>query len=323
VIEALADKLERYYVFPDVGGRIITHLRARLAAGKYDGIEAGGVFCDTLTEDLRAINNDLHLRVRHSVDPRPLYVEEDISDNPERIEEYRQEAAARNFGFHKVEILPGNIGYLEQWRLDDAKFASATAIASMNLLASTRALIIDLRANGGGDPVLVALLCTFLFDGEPRHLNSFYSREDDKTRQFWTLPWVPGPRYLDKPVYVLTAKRTASGAEELAYNLQQMQRATIVGATTAGAAHPVGLYQLTPHFEASISNARAINPLTGTNWEGVGVIPDVPVAPEQALTTAHRMALEHILAHLDDLLPVPRTDLDREAREALDALGRT
>jgi C-terminal processing protease CtpA/Prc len=289
VLDALAEKLTRYYVFPDVAGRIVTRLRARQTAGEYDTIELAEAFSETLTEDLRAINNDLHLRIRHSVEPRPLYAEEDVYDNPERIEEYRQEAAARNFGYRKVEILDGNIGYLEQWRLDDAHFAAEAAIAAMNLLANTRVLIIDLRANGGGDPVHVALLCTYLFAGEPRHLNSFYSREDDRTQQFWTLPYVPGPRYLDKPVYVLTARRTASGAEELAYNLQQMGRATIVGEKTAGAAHPVGLYQLTPHFEAHISNARAINPLTGTNWEGVGVIPDVPVDAEQALETALRV----------------------------------
>ena len=267
---------------------------------------------------MREISNDLHLRALYRATPRPRYVEDDIGQNAERYAEYARAAARRNFGFERVERLPGNIGYLEQRALDDARLASETAVAAMRLLATTDALIIDLRRNGRADPRLVALLCSYLLPAEPLHLNTFYARDDNSFEQFWTSPWLPVPRYLDMPVYLLTSRHTGSGAEELAYNLQTLKRATLLGETTAGAAHPVRLHQLTPHFEVYIAFGRAINPRTGTNWEGVGVMPDIALPAEQALVHAQKLALQHALTLADS--DPERDELAREARTALEHL---
>lgn len=165
----------------------------------------------------------------------------------------------------------------------------------MNFLANTSALIIDLRKNHGGEPALVALMCSYFFAAEPIHLNSLYWRATESTQQFWTLPYVPGKRYLNKPVYVLTSHETFSGAEEFTYNLQNLKRATIIGETTGGGAHPGDIYQLDAHFEIFIPTGRAINPISGTNWEGVGVLPDIETPQEEALNVAHIMALKKVL----------------------------
>jgi C-terminal processing protease CtpA/Prc len=189
----------------------------------------------------------------------------------------------------------------------------------MNFLAHTNALIIDLRQCRGGNPGMVALISSYLFDGEPLHLNSLYWREEDFTQQYWTLPYVPGKRYSDKPVYVLTSPATFSAGEEFAYNLQTRQRATLVGATTGGGAHPGSPYRLHPHFEVFIPVGRAINPVTNDNWEGKGVIPDITVAQEKALNVAHRLALETIIENCGKPTSVPLKRLLAEAQAALAA----
>jgi hypothetical protein len=317
VVAALCARLRGNYVFPTIGEAMAAHIETRDAAGAY-AARGGQTLADMLTDDMREISNDLHLRVRYRAQPRPRYIEDDIGQNADRYAEYGRDAARRNYGFERVERLPGNIGYLEQRALDDARLASETALAALRLLAPTDALILDLRRNGGGDPRLVALLCSALLPSEPTHLNTFYARDDNSFEQFWTLPWLPVPRYLDKPVYVLTSRRTASGAEELAYNLQTLKRATLIGETTAGAAHPVRLHQLSPHFEANIAFGRAINPVTGANWEGVGVVPDIALPAEHAFAHAQQLALRHALA-LADADP-EREELAREARAALEQL---
>src|SRR6185295_4025347 len=143
-------------------------------------------------------------------------------------------------------------------------------------------------------------LCTYFFDGRPVHLNDLYWRASDATQQFWTLSYVPGRRYVNKDVYVLTSGRTFSAAEEFSNNLKTLKRATIVGETTGGGANPGGMARLSDHFAAFVPTGRAINPITKTNWEGTGVEPDVKVPKEQALKTAYIMALNKIVAATKD-----------------------
>lgn len=317
VIEGVVSRLRARYVFSEVGERMEAHIRARVEAGDYDRITTAKALAELLTDDMREISNDGHLRVRYSVEPRPIHEQETIFDNPDRVEEYHQIARQANYGYRKVERLAGNVGYIEQDGLYGVTQAAATAMAAFNLIADTDALIIDLRANGGGDPRHVALICSYLLPEEPVHLNSFYSREDDGIQQFWSWPWLPGRRYLDKPVWVLTSSETFSGAEELAYNLKTLGRATLVGETTGGGAHPVNMYQINQHFEISIPFARAVNPVTGGNWEGTGVTPDIHVPASDALDTAYVLALRAVLDRLDGYLDRPRAALEREVREAL------
>src|SRR5262249_36093703 len=197
---------------------------------------------------------------------------------PEEQAHFREFLRTSNCGFEKIERLPGNVGYLEFRQFAPPGICADTASAAMNFLANADAVIIDLRRNGGGDPAMVALISSYLFDAEPVHLNDLYFRPDNSTRQWWTLPYVPGKRLgSKKDVFVLTSKRTFSAAEEFTYNLKSLNRATIVGETTGGGAHPGGSRRINDHFAIWVPSGRAINPITKTNWEGTGVTPDIDV----------------------------------------------
>ena len=167
---------------------------------------------------------------------------------------------------------------------------------------------------------MVALICSYFFDAEPVHLNSLYWRASDSTQQYWTLPYVPGKRYLNKPLYILTSRETFSGAEEFTYNLKNLKRATVIGEVTGGGAHPGDFYKVHAHFGVFIPTGRAISPITGTNWEGTGVIPDSEMPQEQALQAAHIMALKQLLENMDDKPTEAQQCLVKEAKDALTEL---
>ena len=188
-------------------------------------------------------------------------------------------------------MLPGNIGYLRFDAFLPTPVAGRAAVAAMGFLSGADAIIFDLRNNGGGSPTMIQLLSSYLFD-EPTHLNDIYFRDGDRRNQFWTLPWIEGARRPDVPVYVLTSARTFSAAEEFTNNLKVLKRATIVGETTGGGANPGRTYDVGRRFETVVSTGRSINPTTGTNWEGIGVEPDVKVPAAEALLTAQAAALD-------------------------------
>ncbi|MDK2123074.1 S41 family peptidase [Parachitinimonas caeni] len=316
VIQQLSARLRTDYVFPKVAEAMIASLQTESRQGRFDAMTEGPAFADSLTQSLQAVSQDKHLRVRFHAQPQPERQDAAVPTPVELAEQARQNRRS-NHGVSKVERLTGNIGYL---KLDAFVTASdsarETAAATMNLLANTDALIIDLRENGGGDPEMVQLWCSYLFGPTPVHLNDLYFRIPDRTEAFWTLKDVAGKRYLDKPVWVLTAKRTFSGAEEFSYNLKNLKRATLVGESTGGGAHPGDVVRLHPHFSAFIANGRAINPITGSNWEGTGVKPDIAVPAADALRTAHRLTLEQLAKSAQD------SQLRQEAQTALQALDK-
>jgi C-terminal processing protease CtpA/Prc len=221
-----------------------------------------------------------------------------------------------NFGIRRVERLDGNVGYLDLRRVAMAANAGPAVAAAMELVAGTYALIFDLRHNGGGAPDGVALWCSYLLTEEPTHLNDIFHADTGQTRQFWSLPYVPGTRYVDRPVYVLTSRHTFSGGEELCYNLQALGRAELIGETTGGGAHPTRGFRISPAVHIGIPFARSVNPVTGTNWEGTGVVPDVAVPEAEAYDVAYGKALRHVL-DLDDVAP----QIAAEARDALAGLA--
>jgi C-terminal processing protease CtpA/Prc len=314
VIEGLLSKLHAYYIFPDVAEEIEQAIRRRLSNGEYDALTTGDTLCEALTAHLQEVSHDKHLRVFYSVEPQPIRA--DGEPRPEEHEEFRQFGVLHNFGVAKVERLSGNIGYLDLRGFFPAEFGAETAVAAMNVLANTNALIVDVRQNGGGDPAMIALISSYLFT-QPTHLNSLYWRQGDRTQQFWTMPYVPGPRYGDKPVYVLTSGDTFSGAEEFAYNLKNLKRATLIGEVTRGGAHPVDRYAINEHVAATIPVGRAINPITQTNWEGTGVLPDIEVPRDDALKVAHHAALTKVLEAIGDASTGPFKGLKEEAETAL------
>ena len=294
VIHAVLKRLNESYVFPEVASQMERSIRSRMQRGEYDRINSSSVLAQTLTAHLADIAKDKHLAVDFSADPIPA-ISEQKEPSPEDRERFRRIASAANFGFEKLERLNGNIGYMELDGFVTTELGAETAIAAMQFLANTDALIIDLRYNGGGVPGIAQLIISYFFSENPIHYHSIYWRQGDRTEQFWTLPYVPGKRYVGKPVYILMGKRTLSAPESFAYSLQAQKRATIVGEVSAGGANPGGLFRISEHFQVFVPTGRAINPVTGTNWEGTGVRPDIETNFAGALKTAHLTALRTLL----------------------------
>ena len=301
VISGAIKNLEEFYVFPDTAKKMETTLHQRNKHGDYNAMIDGFKFAEALTADLRGVSHDKHLSVIFS----PQTLAEMPMAWPPALSPPPDEAALKwirsvNCLFDKVQVLPGNIGYLYFHAFMDPKVCGETAAAAMTFLGNSDALIVDLRENGGGDPAMIALISSYLFD-QPTHLNDLWERKRNTTQQWWTSPYVPGKPLGGKvPVYVLTSKDTFSGAEEFAYNLKNLKRATIVGEVTGGGAHPATERRLDEHFLMVVPFARAINPVSETNWEGVGVEPDVKARREIALEVAEKMALEKLAPSVSD-----------------------
>jgi len=291
VIDGAIAQLNEFYVFPETAKKMGELVKSKQKKGDYDSITDGGALARMLTDNFREVSHDKHLRVDFS--PAPVPDRPDGPPGADEIARYRKDMERMNCGFDKVEILSGNVGYLKFDMFADPDICGPTAVAAMNFLANVDAIIFDLRENGGGDPKMIAFLSTYLFS-EATHLNDLWERKGDVTHQYWTLPYVPGKHLDGKPAYVLTSKETFSGAEEFSYNLKNLKRATIIGETTGGGAHPVSGHRIDDHFMIGVPFARAINPISKTNWEGTGVEPDVKVPAPDALATAQKLAAEKL-----------------------------
>jgi tetratricopeptide (TPR) repeat protein len=320
-VEAISEMLETRYVFPDIAVRCGEHLRGQLQAGEFDGLDDPTAFAERLTESLQSVSNDKHMRVRvRQPGQARMQAENPARDRAEWLDRQRRE----NWGFTKVERLEGNVGYLDMRHFAGSPLARDTAASAMNFLANSDAVIFDMRKNGGGSPEMIRFVTSWLFD-EPTHLNSLYWREGDRTEEFWTLEEIPGKPMADVPVFVLTSGYTFSGAEEFSYNLKTRKRATIVGETTGGGANPGGSMPVNERFAIFIPTGRAINPITGTNWEGVGVKPDVAVSADEAYDVALEKAREAAKARREKLASNRRADWDAFAagqKRARDLAGR-
>ncbi len=319
VIEGTLAALTKSYVFPDVAAKVATEIKKHVAAKKYDTITSARTFADALTNDLRAVSNDKHIYVMFS--PEPLADRKPDAPPPAaEVERFREQVRFWNAGFIKVERLAGNVGYLRLDEFAPPDLAASKAAAAMTMLSGTDALIIDLRNNGGGHPATVAVLVSYLYAADEEiHINDLYFRPNNQTRQFWTLPDLTGPRYPKKPVYVLTSKRTFSGAEEFAYDLQQLKRGTIVGEVTGGGANPGDVQRVHANFGVFVPTGRAINPVSKTNWEGVGVKPDVTATEDKALDVAYLAALAKLKPTID---PKKRPGMAREIDDAISRLKK-
>ena len=293
VIDSICKKLNREYIFADIAVKMSDFISTELKAGKYDAITDPKIFSDRLTADLRSSGHDMHLAV--SYDP-PWLEEGDApaegsGPTPEELKFYKE----MNYGLSEVRILNGNIGYLRIDEFVDPRYAGEVVVAAMNFLSNTRALIFDVRVNGGGYPETVELIISYLYNSSERiHLNDFYTRMGNRTDQYWTSTYVPGKRLDHADVYVLTSRNTFSAAEEFCYDLKALKRATLVGETTGGGANPVDPRAVSHKFGMYIPRGRAINPITHTNWEGSGIQPDVKASVSEALVKAQILALEKL-----------------------------
>ena len=317
IVTTAMSLLRANYVFPEVAEQAAVAVEARLAAGEYDNLDEI-TLTGLVTTHLRELTGDKHLGLRlgggppPGREPEPGPADMEPKGHEARRLAMRQMGRLDNFGIRRVERLDGNVGYLDVRRVAVPANAGPAIAAAMELVAGTYALILDLRRNGGGSPEGVLLWCSYLLEEKPTHLNDIYHADTGETRQFWALPYVPGTRYVDRPVYVLTSSRTFSGGEEFCYNLQALGRAELIGETTGGGAHPTRGFPISPAVHIGVPFARSINPITGTNWQGTGVIPDVTVPEAEAYDVAYGKALRHVLA-MDDVPP----PIEHEARDAL------
>ncbi len=308
IVQAALRHLCARYVFPELAEQAATVVRAELAAGAYDDLDEEAL-AELLTSQLQEICHDKHLRVR-THEPRERLRPPPGRGHADRP--HQKPGQLDNFGIQKVERLDGNIGYLDLRRVPVPEHGGQAIAAAMELVSGTSALIIDLRQNHGGSPDGVVFWCSYLFPG-PTHLNDIYTAGTGETRQFWSLAYLPGERYLDRPVYLLCSGETFSGGEDFCYTLQAQGRAEVIGEPTGGGAHPTDFVPISATIGIGVPFARSINPVTGSNWQGTGVRPDTEVPAERAYDVAYGKALRQVLA--DD--PPPPI-----AREATAALGR-
>ncbi|HEY6469257.1 MAG TPA: S41 family peptidase [Candidatus Dormibacteraeota bacterium] len=309
LIDEIVSRLHAAYIFPDRAAEAERLLRANLAEGKYPE-PVSEELCQVINEDLFAASVDKHLRlIWHQAN-------EDTGESPQSDEELiaalREMFRVENYGIRRVERLGGNVGLIALTIIPEASTAGDPFAAAMRLVQHTNGLILDLRPTLGGAPDGVALLASFFFSDGEVQLSDIIEGPNGPARQFWTSGYLSGPRYLDRPVYVLVSGKTFSGGEALAYDLQALGRVTVVGEVTRGGAHPSTVVSLGDNVELRLPIARSVSPITGTNWEGVGVTPDVAVAADAALQTAHMAILDQLLAGGD--IPAAVREEAKQAR---------
>jgi retinol-binding protein 3 len=305
LVDNIIRELRAKYIRPEKVKEIETHLRTKLQSGAYDKIENAGQLALALTQDLRTAGRDLHLLVAYdpalerallAAPQTPSYDLQELPPSAESLAELRQ----ANYNFRKVEIMRGNVGYLELRSFVDLNYSKETAVAAMNFLANTDAVIIDLRKNPGGFINLETFLASYFYGADPVELLSRYHREGDVTMKDWTWREVPGKRMPHVDLYILTSGETGSAGEGFPFILQQRKRAKIIGEKTSGAGYgnketPVG-----DGFVFFVSVFRQFDPRTGRGWQDVGVEPDMVVPAERALSVAHSEAVKNLAAKATD-----------------------
>ena len=310
-VDSLASVVRDEYVDAEVATRVEGSLRKWLAEGRYADVRTPEDLSRSLTRDLVALTSDKHLAVVVDRESPSAIAGETVSAEP------RLTAARRsNFGVQRVEILPGNVGYINIrsfYRPDEAREAIS---AAMQVLSNADALIVDLRGDGGGSPDTVALFASYLFETPGLKLFEIASRSGD-VRPYRTETSPLPNRNERRSVYVLTDARTFSAGEGLAYILQERRRAEIVGEATAGAANPGRPYRLNSDLQVTIPTGKVRSAVRGANWEGTGVMPDVAAPSNDALRVAHVRALRQLIEQASrgpwrDLLEGQLALLDRE-----------
>jgi len=300
----LARLLRERYAIAGTGETAAATIEQRLAAGRYDAFGDARSFSDALTHDLQEVTGDKHLRVGEAPPAAETPAAPSAAERDAEQEAWRAGVRRSNNGFLRAEILPGNVGYLDYRRFQPPDLSGDTLVAAMAFFANADALIFDLRNCRGGSAYTTPYVAAYFFD-RSTHLLNMEFRGDNWTERYWTHPWVPGKRLATIPLYITTSAFTFSGAEAMAYRFKALKRATIVGERTGGGANAGGVRDVAPFFRVYMPMGRPIEPLTGTNWEGVGVEPDVPAPAAEAVAVAHLEALKGLRA-------AATTDADRE-----------
>ena len=298
LIHEISHLIDDYYPLPEKAQKMIAHIQKKLSLGEYDNVEDASKLAQTLTRELQGISEDYHITVIFSPkDAAQISENQKLDPLDENYESnWWQWVHSDNFGIPKIEYLIGNIGYIDIRYFAPVNLAGDVAIAAMNFLARCDALIFDLRQCGGGDPFMTQLLQSYLYDKnkKPKLLLTKYHHAKNEVQQKWTYPYIPGKRLPEVPVYILTSSRTFSGGEDMAYSLKHHGRATIIGEITGGGAHPVTELLPGEGFILILPEGYPTHPVTNSNWEGSGVQPDIEISSENALETAHRLAIQNL-----------------------------
>lgn len=301
VVENIVGELRAKYVLPGAVRGLEEHLRAKLRTGAYDAITDVRRFAAALTQDLREASKDSHLFVTYdpemekalaSFHPGPSSELQELPPSAERLDEWRR----GNYGFAKVEILSGNVGYLDLREFVDLNYSKEAAVAAMNFLSNADAVIIDLRHNHGGFVNLKNFIISYFYGLDPVELASRYHRDDNVTVKEWSLREIPGRRLTGAELYILTSRESASAAEGFPFILQLRRRAKVVGEKTAGANYGNKETSVGGGFILYVSVFRQFDPRTGRDWQGVGVRPDIEVTAARAFEVAHGEAVKVLAA---------------------------
>jgi hypothetical protein len=300
VVDSLSIVLQRCYVFPDKAELMKAEIQSQLKNGLYKKLNDPLQLTQHLNMDLQKVNRDIHLTVFYD----PMFEQMESERNTQREAFASLELAQlkeNNFLFKRVEILPGNIGYFNLTGFNNRTEESKSKLnAIFTFLQDAKAVIIDLRENNGGNPETVRQLESYFFS-KRTHIMDIVDRVDDKTYAMWADPAYTDSIYLSVPLYILTSRMTASAAEDFCYGMQSAKRAIVVGETTAGGAHLTKPFSVGNGFVVAIPFARSVNPYTNTNWEGVGVLPDVKVRASNALLRAQEIFFSQQLSVAKDV----------------------
>ena len=297
VVSRAAAEIDAKYVDASVARAMADTLRRKLARGGYAAVTELRALCDILSADVQRVSHDLHLRFVYSAEPRDVSREGAATDTAGEgayMEQVRAEGLTRNFGFDQVARLPGNIGYVRLSTFFPLEHGRDVADAAMRFLASTDAIIVDLRGNSGGSPDMVGHLMRY-FVTDTTVLGTVYDRLTDRTTTNRIVPIVGSVWYRAKPAYVLLDSTIFSAPEAFAYNLQSLGRVVVVGERTRGGAHVTTSWVIDPHVEIRIPHERGTNTRTGADWEGAGVVPQIPASRAMALIAAQIAALTRLL----------------------------
>ena len=298
VAKVIAKKLQDAYVIEATATKLSQLLNSEDFLSNCSQQKSAESIADFMTKELNKIANDKHLSVTYD----PQWVKElkeyRASDQDKAFADKRVlETPTDNYGFKQVEMLEGNIGYVDIRSFADSHLGGATLESAMKFLQHADGIIIDLRNNFGGSPFMVNTLASYFFDLDTVHLSTFESRESGQLTQIqeWTSPYVPGPRFKDAPLYILTSKNSASAAEAFSYAMKNLGRATLVGEVTAGAAHGRNADIVNDDYILTLPTTRGVDPRTNDNWERIGVKPNMETPSDNALNVAYADVLNTLI----------------------------
>lgn len=317
IVNNISRLLLNNYVFPDTAIKMSNCIKRKLSEGAYNKITDPVAFSDALTIDLYSVYHDGHLLVQFVPQEVTPASSAPQTSAPLMSEDPLKSIKQANFGLKKAEVLSGNIGYIKIdhfWA--DSVYGKETVKAALQFVSNAHALIIDLRDCGGGSQETVNMMCGYFLE-KPTHINDMIDRAAKTTTEYWTRPDRSFTKLTKMPLYILTSDKTFSAAEEFCYDLQSIKRATIIGETTGGGAHGTFSQDAGNGFVLAIPYSTAVNPITKTSWEKVGVKPEIEVPADKALETAEMNIFDTLISNTKDPSELFNLNWDRELLKAI------